>query len=49
MVHTYIVASELSATAPLDWIIGTGFLLVVGGVCVFRVLAIWRGWLSDDE
>jgi len=45
---TYLAAVQLSGTDLLDLIIGLGFVLVVGGVPVFRVLAKWRGWVSDD-
>ena len=45
---TYFAAAHWGGTGILDWIIGTGFLLVVGGIPVFRVLAKWRSWVSDD-
>ncbi|AGB24294.1 hypothetical protein Mycsm_04037 [Mycobacterium sp. JS623] len=49
MGHTSMVAaSQLGGTGLLDWIIGTGFSVVVLGVPCFRLLAIWRGWMSDD-
>jgi hypothetical protein len=41
-------AAALNGTEFLDWTIAAGIILVLGGASVFRIVARWRGWMSDD-
>lgn len=40
--------ARMGDSGPLDWIIAGTFGGIVTGVPVFRLLARWRGWLSDE-
>lgn len=48
MTETYVSAAQFGGTGLLDWIICLGFAVVLSGVPAFRVIAAWRGWLSDE-
>jgi hypothetical protein len=37
-----------SASEILDWIILTGFSVIVGGAGIYRLLANLNNWWSDD-
>ncbi|MCU1573980.1 MAG: hypothetical protein JWO93_2062 [Micrococcaceae bacterium] len=49
MLNTNTVIMPSGEGGWLDWIILGGASLSIGGVAIYRVLAVWRGWWSDDQ
>lgn len=50
MLEGYILSFQPSeGMGVLEWVVIAGSTLVIGGTMVYRVLARWQGWWSDDK